>query len=232
MLSRTRSTVVDVALEREAIALFERVLDLPEGERDVWLATETAGRTDLLARVNAMREADRSAQMRTGAAADELEEDDPPERIGAYRLTERIGRGGMGSVYRGERAAGDFAHVVAIKIIKPGLLSEALVERFRRERQLLAGLSHPNIAQLHDGGETDAGSPYFVMEYVDGLPLLEWSREQVPSLAARQLLFREICGAVAFAHRNLIVHRDIKPGNILVTHDGMPKLLDFGSMQG
>ena len=90
----------------------------------------------------------------------------------------------MGSVYRGERMTGDFAHVVAIKIIKPGLLSEALVERFQRERQLLAGLSHPNIAQLYDGGETEAGSPYIVMEYVDGLPLLHWA-EQNAAVARR-----------------------------------------------
>ena len=218
----------DIALEREAIALFERMLDLPEAERGAWLARQTEGRPELASRVAAMRAADHDASLRTGMAADALDEEVPPERIGAYRITERIGRGGMGSVYRGERATGDFAHVAAIKIIKPGLLSEALVERFVRERQLLAGLSHPNIAQLYDGGETGAGSPYFIMEYVDGLPLLQWVEQKQPSRTERQQLFGDIVGAVAFAHRNLVVHRDLTPSNVLVTKDGVVKLIDFG----
>ncbi|HEY0116079.1 MAG TPA: serine/threonine-protein kinase [Allosphingosinicella sp.] len=220
--------MIDLALHRDAIALFERMLDVPESERDAWLAAETGDRADLLERVTAMREADRSAQLRTGSAADTLEEEVPPERIGAYRIAERIGRGGMGSVYRGERMTGDFAHAVAIKIIKPGLLSESLVERFQRERQLLARLSHPNIAQLHDGGETEGGSPYFIMELVDGLPLLQWVDEQRLSGRERQRLFRDICGAVSFAHRNLVVHRDLTPSNVLVTREGVVKLIDFG----
>src|SRR5205085_11775280 len=124
-------------------------LDVAEGEREVWLAAETESRPKLRARVLAMLLADRSASLRTGGVADALDEEPAPERIGVYRIAGRIGRGGMGSVYRGERASGEFSHVVAIKVIKPGLLSEALVERFRRERQLLAGLSHPNIAQLY-----------------------------------------------------------------------------------
>ena len=220
--------MTDFALEREAIALFERLLDIPEDERDGWLAAQTGDRTDLAGRVAAMREADRTARLRTGGAAEELEEESPPDRIGAYLLTERIGRGGMGSVYRGERMTGDFAHVVAVKIIKPGLLSEALIERFQRERQLLAFLSHPNIARLYDGGETESGSPYIVMEHVDGLPLLEWAAAKQPDLALRQHMFRDICGAVAFAHRNLVVHRDLTPSNVLVTHDDKVKLIDFG----
>lgn len=218
----------DLALEREAIALFEALIDLPEGERAAGLEAQTAGRPELRARVESMLAADRAASLRTGMAADQLDEELPPERIGAYRIAERIGRGGMGSVYRGERSIGDFAHVVAIKIIKPGLLSEALIERFARERQLLAGLSHPNIAQLYDGGETEAGSPYFVMEYVDGLPLLQWVDEQRPGVAERQRLFLDIVGAVAFAHRNLVVHRDLTPSNVLVNRDGVVKLIDFG----
>src|SRR5204862_7910035 len=108
-----------------AIALFERALDVAEGERDAWLAAETDGKPELLRRVQAMLRADRSASLRTGAAGDMLDEEPAPERVGAYRIVERIGRGGMGAVYRGERAAGDFEHVVAIKVIKPGLFSEA-----------------------------------------------------------------------------------------------------------
>jgi len=218
----------DVTVERVAIALFEAALDVPDDRREAWLDERTDGNAALRDRVESMLRAHRSAMLRTGAAADLLDEEEPPERIASYRIVERIGRGGMGSVYRGERETGDFTHSVAIKIVKPGLLSEALVERFRRERQLLAGLSHPNIAQLHDGGESADGSPYFIMEYVDGLPLLDWIEEHRPTRTERQRLFCDICGAVAFAHRNLIVHRDLTPSNVLVTRDGVVKLIDFG----
>lgn len=220
--------MTDPAIERRALALFEQLLDVPEPERDAWIAALATDNPDLARRVTAMREADRHAALRTGAATDALEEEAPPARIGAYRIVGRIGRGGMGSVYRGEREAGDFAHVVAIKVIKPGLLSEALVERFQRERQTLANLTHPNITQLYDGGETDSGSPYIVMEYVDGLPLLQWIEGRGSATNERRRLFRDICAAVGFAHRNLIVHRDLTPSNVLVTADGTVKLIDFG----
>lgn len=218
----------DVALERRALALFERMLEVAENQRATWIETEAGDDAALRTRLSALVAADRMSQLRTGAAADALDEEAPPERIGSYRIAERIGRGGMGSVYRGERDTGDFSHQVAIKIIKPGLLSSALVERFARERQLLAGLSHPNIAQLHDGGETEAGSPFIVMELVDGLPLLEWVDEHRVDLAERQRLFLDICSAAAFAHRNLVVHRDLTPANVLVTRNGVVKLIDFG----
>jgi predicted Ser/Thr protein kinase len=218
----------DLALERAAIALFEALLDQPEESRDAWLAARTEGKPELRARLNALRDADRRATLRTGAAVETLEEEPPPERIGAYRIVERIGRGGMGAVYRGERDAGDFQHVTAIKIIKPGLLSESLIERFRRERQTLASLRHPNIAQLYDGGEAPDGSPFIVMEFVDGLPLLQWVETQKADRATRRRLFLDICAATAFAHRNLIVHRDLTPSNVLVTADGTVKLIDFG----
>jgi eukaryotic-like serine/threonine-protein kinase len=220
--------MTDPATERAALALFEQSLDVPPGERDAWLVERTRDQPELAARVAAMRAADSIASLRTGAAVEEIEEEEAPERIGAYRIVDRIGRGGMGSVYRGERVAGDFAHDVAIKVIKPGLLSEALVDRFRRERQTLAQLRHPNIAQLHDGGETDAGAPYIVMELVEGEPLLAWAEAQGLARDARARLFETVCAAVAFAHRNLVVHRDITPSNILVTRDGTPKLIDFG----
>lgn len=216
------------SLEREALALFEAMLDVPEEERDRWIASHTAGLPELAARVAAMREADSRAALRTGAAADAAEEEQAPERIGAYRIMERIGRGGMGSVYRAERDTGDFAHVAAIKVIKPGLLSEKLIERFARERQTLASLSHPHIAQLYDGGQTETGSPYIVMEYVDGLPLLQWIEERAPDRETRRRLFADICEAVGFANANLIVHRDLTPSNVLVTGNGKVKLIDFG----
>ena len=220
--------MTDVELERQALALFEQMLDVPEGERDAWVAQHTQGRPELASRINAIREADRKSMLQTGAATDALYEEDAPERIGAYRIVSRIGRGGMGSVYRGERETGDFLHVTAIKIIKPGLLSESLVERFERERQTLASLKHPNIAQLYDGGATQSGSPYIVMEYVDGLPVLQWIEERDASAAERRRLFGDICAAVTVAHQNLIVHRDLTPSNVLVTHDGTVKLIDFG----
>lgn len=218
----------DPKLEREAIALFEAALDLPEGERAAWLEERIGGRPELAARVEAMRKADHIAALSTGGATEMIGEEIPPERIGAYRLVERIGRGGMGSVYRAERTTGDFEHVAAVKIIKPGLLSDALVERFRLERQTLAQLTHPHIAQLYDGGATEQGSPYFLMEYVDGLPLLHWVEERQAGREERARLFLDICGAVAFAHAALIVHRDLTPSNVLVTRQGAVKLIDFG----
>lgn len=220
--------MTDPGLERDAIALFERLLDLPDDQQQKALDDATADRPDLKERVEAMRRSDRSFSLRTGAAADTLDEEPPPGRIGAYRITGRIGGGGMGTVYRGERMTGDFTHVVAIKLIKAGLLSERLVERFRRERQTLAQLSHPNIAQLYDGGETETGSPYIVMEFVEGQPLLAWADDRALDRAARLKLFQDVCSAVAFAHRSLVVHRDLTPTNVLVTADGIVKLIDFG----
>lgn len=220
--------MTDPDFEREALALFEALLDIAEADRDAWLQARVGERPTMLARISAMRAADRSARLRTGGADDTLEEIKPPEQIGDYRIVELIGRGGMGSVYRGERISGDFAHIVAIKVIKPGLLSEALVERFQRERQTLAGLVHPNIAQLYFGGETDEGSPWFAMELVHGLLLLQWIERNNPPVKVRRTLFAAICSAVAFAHSNLIIHRDLSPSNILVTADGQAKLIDFG----
>ncbi|UZK67834.1 serine/threonine-protein kinase [Sphingomonas sp. M1-B02] len=218
----------ELYVERAAIALFEEMLAVDPDARESWIEKRSEGRPALRARLIAMRDADRVASLRTGGASESLEQEADPERIGAYRIVERIGRGGMGSVYRGERETGDFAHVAAIKVIKPGLMSEALVERFQRERQTLAQLTHPNIAQLYDGGATDAGSPYIVMEYVDGLPLLQFAEERNLSRKARLALFLDICSAVAFAHRNLVVHRDLTPSNVLVTKSGTVKLIDFG----
>ncbi len=218
----------DLETERAALALFEELVDVPESQRAAWIDTVAKGKPKLKARLKAMAAADNYISLRTGGATENLEPEDDPERIGAYRITGLIGRGGMGAVYRGERMTGDFAHVAAIKIIKAGLLSDALVERFQRERQTLAQLSHPNIARLYDGGETETGAPFIVMEWIDGLPIYQWAAEHKLSLDARLALFGDVCRAVAFAHRNLIVHRDLTPSNILVTHDGVVKLIDFG----
>lgn len=214
--------------EKRALALFEQMLALPSDERDGWLDEQVGDDNALRARVEAIRFADQAANLRTGAAIDHVGTAKAPERIGAYRIVGLIGHGGMGSVYRAERATGDFAHLAAIKIIKPGLLSESLNKRFLTERQLLADLRHPHIAQLLDGGELGDGSPYIIMEHIDGQSLPAWIAETAPDRDARCRLFAQVCDAVGFAHANLIVHRDLTPSNVLVTHGGSAKLIDFG----
>jgi serine/threonine protein kinase/tetratricopeptide (TPR) repeat protein len=149
-------------------------------------------------------------------------------RLGPYELLEQIGEGGMGEVYRAVRADGLYDKQVAIKVIRGGLSTDFFVERFRNERQILAGLEHPNIARLLDGGLTEEGLPYVVLEFVAGMPIDEYCASHDLSIPDRLKLFRTICSAVQYAHQNLVVHRDLKPGNILVTEDGVPKLLDFG----
>jgi serine/threonine protein kinase len=150
------------------------------------------------------------------------------EHIGPYRVLDVIGQGGMGTVYRALRADNEFTMQVAVKVIKRGMDSDAVVRRFRRERQILAKLSHPNIARLLDGGVTDDGLLYFVMEFIEGQPLDQYCRNRAADLRERIRLFRGVCAALQYAHRNLIVHGDIKPSNVLVTAEGVPKLLDFG----
>ena len=158
----------------------------------------------------------------------QLEETLVGERVGAYRLVRQIGQGGMGAVYEAIRADREFDQRVAIKLVRMGLDSDFLRQRFRGERQILAKLTHPNIAALLDGGATQDGRPFLVMEYVDGTPLLAYCVENGLGVRDRLKLFRAVCEAVQFAHRHLVVHRDLKPGNILVTPEGVVKLLDFG----
>lgn len=156
-----------------------------------------------------------------------------PTQIGPYTILQEIGRGGMGVVYLADRADGEYRKRVAIKLItsaRPETMADqpSLNQRFRRERQILAQLEHPGIARLLDGGATSSGDAYFVMEYVEGPPLLTWCDEHQLTTEQRLVLFLSVSDAVAYAHRKLIVHRDLKPGNILVTRAGDPKLLDFG----
>ncbi len=148
--------------------------------------------------------------------------------IGHYKLLERIGTGGMGEVYLAERADQQFKMQVAIKLIKRGMDTESVLRRFQHERQILASLKHPNIAHLLDGGETEDGLPYFVIEHVKGERIDRYAKEKNLALNERLELFRQVCGAVSYAHQHLVVHRDLKPSNILVTLEGVPKLLDFG----
>jgi eukaryotic-like serine/threonine-protein kinase len=149
-------------------------------------------------------------------------------RIGPYRLLKELGHGGFGVVYLAARADEAYHKRVAIKVLRVGIGNAEAFRHFRRERQILAVLEHPNIARLLEGGTTDDGLPYLVMEYVQGQPIDSYCDGRRLPIAGRLRLFREICSAVSFAHRNLIVHRDLKPGNILVAPEGVPKLLDFG----
>jgi WD40 repeat protein/serine/threonine protein kinase len=148
--------------------------------------------------------------------------------IGPYRIMREIGRGGMGVVYLAYRADQEYLKLVAIKLVRPGPNSDEVVRRFRQERQILANLEHPNIAGLLDGGTTKEGWPYVVMEYVVGVPITDYCDEHSLSVTERLELFLRVCAAAAYAHRNLVIHRDLKPGNILVTENGVVKLLDFG----
>jgi serine/threonine-protein kinase len=150
------------------------------------------------------------------------------ERIGPYRVVRVIGSGGMGVVYLAERADEQYRQQVAIKVVRQRLVYPEIAERLVGERQILANLDHPNIARLFDGGTTADGTPYLVMEYIDGLPIDDYCDGCRLDINERLALFRTICSAVHYAHQNLVVHRDIKPTNILVTEDGVPKLLDFG----
>ena len=155
-------------------------------------------------------------------------ESEPGSRLGAYRVVRLCGKGGMGEVYEAERADGVYQKRVAIKLLGLGPQRPDMTQRFETERQILANLEHPNIAQLHDGGTTPGGRPYLVMEYVDGRRIDAYCDNEKLSIAQRLHLFVQVCDAVSYAHRHAIVHRDIKPSNILVGKDGKPKLLDFG----
>ncbi len=214
---------------RQLRALFDAAMDRPEAERrafldsaDDWDAT-LRGEVDAL--IAASEHTDVSLSMfdlgnSVGAAAG--------QRLGAYEVVRLVGTGGMGAVYEAIRADDQYRKRVAIKIVQGGLDSELTLGRFRRERQILAGLEHPNIATLLDGGVTPAGQPFLVMEFVEGLPITSWCNRRQHGVRERVTLFRQVCGAVQHAHKNLVVHRDLKPGNILVTETGTVKLLDFG----
>ncbi|MBS0570030.1 MAG: serine/threonine protein kinase [Proteobacteria bacterium] len=208
---------------------FERLLALPEHERAAALAElplDEAARARLARMLAA--DADREdALARVIADSAGSAQGMPAEQLGPYRLLREIGAGGMGTVFLAERVDGQFTRQVAIKLLR-GFPTRDASRRLRRERQILAGLDHPNIARLLDGGETADGQPWLAMEHVDGVQLLRYVARHAPGLRERLALFDAMLDAVAHAHRHLIVHRDLKPANVLVTHDGVVKLLDFG----
>jgi serine/threonine protein kinase len=216
--------------------LFNRVLSEATESQNAFLATACADdelRCEVESLLAAYRKADEFIE--TPAVTDILKlvdsnryELSAGKRIGQYEVVRKLGDGGMGAVYLAARVDAQFEKQVAIKLIKFGFDNEFIVNRFLSERQILANLDHPNIARLIDGGTTDAGSPYLVMEYIEGRQIDKYCDDERLSVRKRLDLFRKVCAAVQYAHTNLVVHRDIKPNNILVMTDGTPKLLDFG----
>ncbi|MFC6197666.1 protein kinase domain-containing protein [Ponticaulis profundi] len=217
-------------IERKILDLFETALDQPSADRRAFVEKATEDDPEIRDAVLRLLHQDEESEtmIRTGAAASTVQHAPPPERIGAYRITRTIGEGGMGIVYEGQRDRGDFEHRVAIKVIRPGLLSDKLYERFANERNILASLSHQGIAQLFDGGELEDGSPFIIMEYVEGVPITRWISDQTLARDDILKLFDQVLAAIGYAHQNLIIHRDITPSNVLVTSDGIVKLIDFG----
>lgn len=213
--------------------LFGAVVELPLGEQNAYLAEQTAP-TSVIEKVKAMLAVEDSPDNPieknridiAGTLAREVSYAD--KYFGAYRILREIGSGGMGSVFLAERDDNQFKMQVALKIVRQAIADSGLIARFKRERQILAGLNHPNIATLHDGGVSENGEPFLAMEYVEGSSLLHYCDENKLDIRSRLIIFLKICSGVAYAHRNLVVHRDIKPSNILVTSNGEPKLLDFG----
>jgi TolB-like protein/Tfp pilus assembly protein PilF len=217
---------------QEVKALFEAALDRPPSDRAAFLGAvaDPETRREVESLLAAHREdnfLEEGDGLRAAAAiADETSH--AGQRIGAYRIIKAIGEGGMGVVFLAERDDDTFEKQVAIKVARPGALSESAMRRFRQERQIIATLEHPYIARLLDGGTTSDGLPYFVLEHVDGVPIDAWCESHQLSARDRIRLFLLVCSAVEYAHAHGVVHRDLKPHNILVTRDGVPRLLDFG----
>ena len=229
---------IDPGAWKRIEAVFDQALDRPAGERAAFLDRSCTGDPELRRQVQALLDAAGQANgfLEDGveAALSELPVGPggvmlaPGHRVGPFRVVREIGRGGMGVVYLAERADGHFEQRVALKLLGSQTALPDLIRRFARERQILAKLEHPNIARLIDGGVSDDSVPYFAMEYVEGRPITEDCDGGRLGVDARLERFLQVCDAVAYAHANLVVHRDLKPGNILVSRQGTVRLLDFG----
>jgi serine/threonine protein kinase len=227
--------MIEASRWRKIEDLFHQALEQPEYNRQQWLIEACKGDSLLLGEVKSLLESEKSGPLirdqvanAVKATAEALEQDPLPRLVGSYRLLRRIGRGGMGTVYLAERADGQFQKQVAVKMVRPGMDTEFILARFRRERQVLGRFDHPNIGRLIDGGTAPNGTPYFVMEYIDGDWITRYCESQALNCERRLRLFLRVCSAVHYAHLQFVVHRDLKPGNILVDRKGKPKLLDFG----
>ncbi len=222
--------------------IFQAAVDLGPTERERYVSQACAADPSLKRDVEALllqhdsaagQLSDRPSYGSTELSAIEsfdYDDQDPMigRRLGAYRIEREVGRGGMGAVYEALRVDNEFTLRVAIKLVKRGMDTDFILRRFRKERQILAALDHPYIAHLLDGGTTDDGLPYFVMEFIEGQPIYRYSDAHNLSIVERLKLFRGVCDAVHYAHQKQVIHRDIKPSNVLVTSEGVPKLLDFG----
>ncbi|GJM09834.1 MAG: hypothetical protein DHS20C11_21100 [Lysobacteraceae bacterium] len=218
----------DRTVQAEALELFTESLDVPTRKRYSWLAERCQQQPTLLPEVMRLLEAD---QVNTGILDTELLPSNVTrsgQRLGAFELTRVIGAGGMGRVYEARRADGAYQQSVAVKVFELAIRDQDAMRRFHLERQILASLEHPAIARLIDGGEANDGTPYVVMELIQGQPITRYCSEHELDLEARLRLFKDVCNALHVAHEQGIVHRDIKPGNVLVTEQGQPKIIDFG----
>ena len=228
---------------REIDTLFDEVLRRDVDERTAYLRAVCGNDTELYREVLRLLESATQAESSIGESIDDFagdlldglieyidswDEAGSGTRVGPYRLTKLLGKGGMGIVYLAERADGNFEQQVALKIVKRGMDTDEVVKRFISERQLLASLDHPGIARLIDGGVTGDSRPYLVMEFIDGEPINSYADGKRLTIRQRLNLFQQVCDVVSYAHRNLVIHRDLKPSNILVTRDGNVRLLDFG----
>jgi serine/threonine-protein kinase len=225
-------------------AIIDRAMDLPEGERKLFIEEQCGDNLKLKGEVTLLLESIFDSEGWLEDPADYKKEfyeeisDDVEllaagqpligKQVGSYTIKEKIGEGGMGVVYRAERSDEEFAHRVAIKIIRHERATRENIRRFKHEQRILAGLNHPGIARLFDGGVTGDGFPYIIMEYVDGTPIDDYCHQQSCTLDHKIELFENVLEAVRYAHENLVIHRDLKPGNILVDQDGNIKILDFG----
>ena len=224
----------DTARWRQAKEIFLDALEIPETEREKFIEEKCADDSLLKKEVEELLAAHFESEsfiekpLFEVASIFKNKTGNKETVFGNYRIIREIGVGGMGAVYLAERSDGEFNRQVAIKIVRQNFADKELINRFKRERQILASLSHPFIAKLLDGGADADGVPFLAMEYIDGEPITEYASTQNLSVEERLNIFLKVCAAVAEAHRNLIVHRDLKPSNIFVTDDGTPKLLDFG----
>jgi serine/threonine protein kinase/tetratricopeptide (TPR) repeat protein len=221
---------------RQLEEIFQAALDCEAGNRSAFLDSACGTDAQLRSEVESLLASHEKSGFTAPAAFEDAlrvlqqrtQRLEVGRRLGPYSVLEEIGRGGMGSVYLAARADDAYQKLVAIKIIRRELDSEDLVKRFRSERQILATLDHPNITRLLDGGTGEEGLPYLVMEYIEGEPIDRYCDARKLDISARLRLFQSVCAAVHYAHQNLVIHRDIKPGNVLVTKEGVPRLLDFG----
>jgi serine/threonine protein kinase len=213
---------------RQIRGIFEAALEQPESARSEYLADACAGDAELAEEVRQLLQADGATEGALAMNGSGFEMAALQRQIGPYEILRELGRGGMGVVYLCRRMDGELRRLFALKVLRPGYADEEVVRRFRQERSILAALDHPNIARIYEEGRTAESLPFYTMEFVEGQPIHMYCDSNRLDVPARIALFQQVCSAVDYAHDRGVIHRDLKPGNILVTKDGLVKLLDFG----